>query len=491
MFYESTRNKNIKLDSSNAILQGLSEEGGLFVYRELGDKKLDLNLLNDNYFDVGKEVIKIFLPNFSDADIEECLNRAYKDKFSTKDIVKISKLKDSYIMELFNGPTSAFKDYGLLLLSQFTRLSLEKSGEKSDILILTATSGDTGKAALEGFKDVDRIKIMVFYPNSGVSKIQELQMKTQEGENVNVCAINGNFDDAQTAIKKIFTNENIKKELSKFNLKLSSANSINIGRLIPQVIYYVYTYMKLVNNNEIKLNEKVNFVVPTGNFGNILAGYLAKEIGLPINKLVCASNENNVLYDFIKTGIYDKNREFKKTISPSMDILVSSNLERLLYYISDKNNEYINKLMKNLNETGKFELDKNLLEKIQEIFIAGYATDEDTRKIINKVYEEENYLLDTHTAVAYKVLLDNIDNNHKSIVLQTASPYKFALDVYTSIFDDNTIDEIEVLDKLYNKTHINIPENLKDLDKKSIRFDTVIEKDDIEKYVINTINKLS
>ena len=409
MIYESTRDKNKQITPSAAILQGLSEEGGLFVLRELGKNKLNIeNLLEKNYYEIAEEVLNLFV-DFSKEEIKECVENAYRGKFSSGNITPTVKLEDGYVLELFHGPTSAFKDVGLSLLPQLTKTALNNSNDKNDILILTATSGDTGKAALEGFKDVPRTKIMVFYPNDGVSVVQKTQMQTQEGQNTKVCAIHGNFDDAQTGIKNLFMDEEFKKLVLEKNIKLSSANSINIGRLIPQVVYYIVSYIDLVKNNEITLGEKVNFVVPTGNFGNILAGYYAKQIGLPVNKLVCASNSNNVLYDFLTTGEYNRNRNFLKTVSPSMDILISSNLERLLYYVSGCDNEYIESLMTDLAQNGSYKVNDEVFSKIRETFSTGYATDEQTKEVIKNIYEKDGYLLDTHTAVAYKVLLDNLD----------------------------------------------------------------------------------
>ena len=315
--YESTRNRNDIIAPSEAILKGLSDNGGLFVMRDLENKSCDIKkIVKMNYFEMAEEVFKIFLPDFTNEEIHKCVQDAYTNKFSTDEITPVVELEDGYILELFNGPTSAFKDVGLSMLPQLTKTALNKTNQKEDILILTATSGDTGKAALEGFKDVDRCKIIVFYPNNGVSTVQEAQMKTQTGKNVSVCAIEGNFDDAQSGIKEIFVDAEFKKALAKQNICLSSANSINIGRLIPQMIYYFYAYASLVKKGKIVCGDKINFVVPTGNFGNILAGYYAKKIGLPVHKLVCASNSNNVLYDFIKTGVYNKKRDFLKTISP-------------------------------------------------------------------------------------------------------------------------------------------------------------------------------
>ena len=490
MFYESTRDRNRKINPSEAILQGLGEEGGLFVLRNLGEKKLDLNnLIDKNYYQVAEAVLKLFV-DFTDEEIKNCVENAYRGKFSHEKITPLVELSDGYVLELFKGPTSAFKDVGLSLLPQLTKTALTKVNDKNDILILTATSGDTGKAALEGFKDVDRTKIMVFYPNDGVSVVQKTQMQTQEGKNTKVCAIHGNFDDAQSGIKELFVDNEFKKQLLEKNIKLSSANSINIGRLIPQVVYYVVAYLDLVNNKKINLGDKVNFVVPTGNFGNILAGYYAEQIGLPINKLICASNNNNVLYDFLTTGVYDKNRDFLKTVSPSMDILISSNLERLLYYVSGRDNEYIARLMKDLKETGRFEVTPEILSIIKEKFQAGYTTDEDTKEIIKKIYNKDNYLLDTHTAVAYKVLLDNLDKNHANIVLSTASPYKFTESVYSSLNAPSNEDEFTLMEKLHEQTKVDIPENLQGLDKKEIRHKDVINKEDMKKYILEKLGEL-
>ena len=490
MIYESTRDRNKQINPSDAILQGLSEEGGLFVLRNLGQEKLNIeNLVEKNYYEIAQEVLKLFV-DFNEEEIKRCVVDAYSGKFSKENITPLVELKDGHVLELFHGPTSAFKDVGLSLLPQLTKTALTKSNDKRDILILTATSGDTGKAALEGFKDVDRTKIMVFYPNDGVSTVQKTQMQTQEGKNTKVCAIHGNFDDAQTGIKNIFVDEEFKNLLAFKNIKLSSANSINIGRLIPQVVYYIVAYADLVKNNKIKLGEKVNFIVPTGNFGNILAGYYAKLIGLPVNKLICASNSNNVLYDFLTTGEYNRNREFLKTVSPSMDILISSNLERLLYYISGCDNEYVAGLMKELAETGSYKVSSEILEKIKENFEAGYADDNATKEVIREIYEKDNYLLDTHTAVAYKVLLDNKDGEHENVVLSTASPYKFTESVYSAVFEQKEADEFALLKELHEKTGVVIPENLVDLDKKEIRHKDVIAKEDMKKYILEKLGEI-
>ena len=365
------------------------------------------------------------------------------------------------------------------MLPYLIQLALE--GTDQEILILTATSGDTGKAALEGFKDVKQTEIIVFYPKNGVSKIQELQMKTQEGNNTKVCAIEGNFDDAQTAVKNIFLDEDLQKKLG--NRKFSSANSINIGRLTPQIVYYIVAYIDLVKNKKINLGDKINFVVPTGNFGDILAGYYAKKLGLPINKLVCASNKNNVLYDFLTTGVYNRNREFLKTISPSMDILISSNLERLLYDLSGSNDKYIKSLMEDLKKNGKYQVNDKILAKLKEQFGSGYASDKETSSVIKKVWEEEKYLLDPHTAVAYKVMLEqNLEG--ETIVLSTASPYKFCTSVADAILNIIDEDEFKLMEKLHKFTKVAIPENLKNLNTKEIRHNDVVKKEDMAKYIL-------
>ncbi len=479
MKYISTRNKQIEKDDKIALLQGLSDDGGLFVLKDLNNKKIDITeLLTKNYNEIALEILKLFF-SFDEEKLKKAISSAY-NKFYVKSVTPLVSLKQAHILELFHGPTSAFKDVALTLLPQLIQLALE--GTDKEILILTATSGDTGKAALEGFKDVQQTEIVVFYPKNGVSKVQELQMRTQEGKNTKVCAIEGNFDDAQTGVKNIFLNEDLQKALGK--KKFSSANSINIGRLTPQIVYYFVAYIDLIKNNKIKVGDKVNFVVPTGNFGDILAGYYAKKLGLPVNKLICASNENNVLYDFLKTGEYNRNREFLKTISPSMDILISSNLERLLYDLADGDAEYIKSLMKELNETGKYKVNDEILGKIKTNFIAGYATDEETSTIISKVWNEEKYLLDPHTAVAYKVMLEQKDLEGEIIVLSTASPYKFCASVAKAILNENDEDEFKLMEKLHSYTQVEIPKNLSNLKEKTILHSDVIKKEEMGQYVL-------
>ena len=477
MNYISTRNKNIVKNDKVALLQGLSEDGGLFVLENFKDK-IDLEkLLNKSYTEIALEVLKLFF-SFDEKKLKSVIEKAYS-KFSTSKVTPLVELKKSYILELFHGPTSAFKDVALTLLPHLIQLALE--GTNQEILVLTATSGDTGKAALEGFKDVAQTEIIVFYPKNGVSKVQELQMRTQEGKNTKVCAIEGNFDDAQTGVKNIFLDENLQKKLG--DKKFSSANSINIGRLTPQIVYYIVSYVELVKNNKIKMGDKINFVVPTGNFGDILAGYYAKKLGLPVNKFICASNNNNVLYDFLTTGTYDRNREFLKTISPSMDILISSNLERLLYDLSGADDKYIKSLMEDLNKNGKYQVNDEILKKIKEQFGAGYATDEETAKTIKKVWKEEKYLLDPHTAVAYKVMLEQ-NLSEPTVVLSTASPYKFCASVANALLNIHDEDEFVLMQKLYEATKVEIPENLKNLKSKEILHSDIIKKEEMSEYVL-------
>ena len=477
MNYISTRNKNIVKNDKVALLQGLSEDGGLFVLENFKDK-IDLEkLLNKSYTEIALEVLKLFF-SFDEKKLKSVIEKAYS-KFSTSKVTPLVELKKSYILELFHGPTSAFKDVALTLLPHLIQLALE--GTNQEILVLTATSGDTGKAALEGFKDIAQTEIIVFYPKNGVSKVQELQMRTQEGKNTKVCAIEGNFDDAQTGVKNIFLDENLQKKLG--DKKFSSANSINIGRLTPQIVYYIVSYVELVKNNKIKMGDKINFVVPTGNFGDILAGYYAKKLGLPVNKFICASNNNNVLYDFLTTGTYDRNREFLKTISPSMDILISSNLERLLYDLSGADDKYIKFLMEDLNKNGKYQVNDEILKKIKKQFGAGYATDEETAKTIKKVWEEEKYLLDPHTAVAYKVMLEQ-NLSEPTVVLSTASPYKFCASVANALLNIHDEDDFVLMQKLYETTKVEIPENLKNLKSKEILHSDIIKKEEMPEYVL-------
>lgn len=491
--YVSTRNENIKATASEAVLSGIAPDGGLYVMKDIDKIKINIDeLKGKSYHEIAFYILNSMLTDFSESTLRECINKAYDEKFSSKEITPLVKIGEDFILELFNGKTSAFKDVALSILPYLITESLNMNNIDEEIIILTATSGDTGKAALEGFKDVKGTKIIVYYPEGGVSQVQKAQMVTQEGNNTYVCAVKGNFDDAQTGVKKIFTNKSINKLLEDNKKRFSSANSINVGRLVPQVVYYFYSYINLIEQKEIKQGEKVNFVVPTGNFGNILAGYYAKILGLPINKLICAANSNNVLYDFIRTGIYDANREFYKTTSPSMDILISSNLERFLFYISNQDNKIISSLMKDLSEKKKYEVNNSMKEKLEDIFYSQFADEEEVNTTIKKIYNEKNYLMDTHTAVAYKVLEDykqDTKDNTKNIILSTASPYKFAVDVYESIFGESNLNEFEIMYELSEKTGVKIPKNLEGLDKKTVIHNFVSEitsMDDIVKLCVES-----
>lgn len=486
--FESTRNKNIKCSASNAVINGIAEDGGLFVRKDIGNLKVDITqFYNKSYKEMAKLILVSMLDDYSPEEISECVEKAYTGKFSAKEITPVVKVGDDYILELFHGPTSAFKDMALSILPHLTTTALKINNVNEKILILTATSGDTGKAALEGFKDVENIKILVFFPEEGVSKVQKKQMLSQEGKNTYVYGIKGNFDDAQSGVKEIFTDPEIKAVLKKKGYSLSSANSINIGRLVPQIVYYFFAYMNLAQRGDIELGEKVNFVVPTGNFGDILAGYYAELLGLPVNKLVCAANENNVLYDFIKTGTYDRNRPFHKTISPSMDILISSNLERLLYHLSGNDNSYIASLMKELKDTGKYSVNNRIKKELEKLFATGYTNDAQTKNCIKAVYEKYNYLLDTHTAVAYHVMEEfknESGDSHKNIILSTASPYKFSGAVYEALFGKaDTDDEFTVMELLEKKTGTEVPANLKNLKNKRDIHTGVVNKEDLKKVL--------
>lgn len=489
--YESTRDRHIKATSSQAVLKGIAEDGGLYVMRSLNEKNIDLKkLIGKSYIEIAETVLETMLDDFPKDKIKECVKNAYTNKFSHDDVAPLVKVGDNYVLELFHGRTSAFKDFALSILPYLMTTSFGMNKIEDEVVILTATSGDTGKAALEGFKDVDKTKVIVFYPQGGVSTVQKAQMETQEGFNTFVCSIEGNFDDAQTGVKRIFQDKVLIKELKENKRILSSANSINVGRLVPQIVYYFASYMKLVEEKAIKIGEEVNFSVPTGNFGNILAGYYAKCVGLPINKLLCGSNENNVLYDFIKTGVYDKNRQFYKTISPSMDILVSSNLERLLYYISGCDNEMVKELMAKLDKDGRYEITNSMKNQVQSLFYAGCYFKEQVEKTIKSVFDTYNYLLDTHTAVAYKTL-EVYQNETKdktvSVVLSTASPFKFSKSVYEALYGNSDKDEFEIMKELSSRTKTNIPENLKGLENKKVLHNNVCNLDSMKDFVVRTI----
>ena len=496
MNYKSTRTPNITITSAQAIAQGLSHEGGLFVPETLPEITKDdiLALCDKSYAERAFDIFKLFLTDFTDEEIRHCVENAYGDNFDTKNIAEISHLlQGTYILELWHGPTCAFKDMALQILPYLLTVSAKKTIPDKETAILVATSGDTGKAALEGSKNVKGTTISVFYPEDGVSDMQKRQMQTQEGENVFVCAVRGNFDDCQNGVKAIFTDEGFAKELEKAGIVLSSANSINWGRLSPQIVYYISAYAELVKNKEIEYGEKINIVVPTGNFGNILAAYYAKEMGLPVNKLICASNANNILTDFINTGVYDRNRAFYTTVSPSMDILISSNLERLLYHLSDENTELINQWFTALKETGRYEVTPEVKSKIADLFYAGCRSDTETKAAIKDCFESYSYLMDTHTAVAYKVYNDykkNTGDSTKTLIASTANPYKFGAAVFDALGGNaEGLDEFDIIEKLEEMTHTVIPEPLAATRNKEIRFKGVIDRDKMPETVKDFLMK--
>ncbi len=495
MFYSSTRNKDLKVTSAQAIAQGISVDGGLFVPCEipaLTEAKLKA-LCDKSYPERAFEIFSKYLTDFTDGEIRYCVEGAYNTKnFDTENIMELACLFEGiYMLELWHGPTCAFKDMALQILPYLLTTSIKKLGEDKKVVILVATSGDTGKAALEGFKDVPGTEILVFYPVEGVSPMQRLQMITQEGDNVGVCAIKGNFDDAQTGVKKIFTDNNVKAKLAENNMMFSSANSINWGRLAPQIIYYVSSYVQLVKDEEITFGEPINVVVPTGNFGNILAAYYAKRMGVPINKLICASNANNVLTDFINTGVYDRNRAFHTTVSPSMDILISSNLERLLYHMSD-DDALIRNLFGELSECGRYEVPASVKAQLDAEFYAGYTTDEETLKAIKAVYDKYSYTMDTHTAVAYKVYIDYVEktgDNTKTVIASTASPYKFSSSVLKAIGEyDEALSEFKLVDVLADVSKMPIPNSLAELESKTPRFEGSVSKEEMLGYIYSALD---
>ncbi len=490
MKYNSTRNKDISFSSGQAIIKGLASDGGLFVPDSM--PKLELNEIQSyadmSYRERAKTILSKFLTDFTEEEIAHCVNSAYtKEKFGTDSVTPVYKLdKGNYILELWHGPTCAFKDVALQILPHFLVTSLVKNGVNKEIVILVATSGDTGKAALEGFADVEGTRINVFYPNDGVSKIQMLQMVTQAGNNVNVTAVNGNFDDAQNGVKAIFTDKEFEKAADEKNFMLSSANSINWGRLVPQIVYYFSAYADLLKAGEIELGEKINFVVPTGNFGNILAAYYAEMMGLPVNKLICASNSNNVLTDFIKTGEYNRTREFNLTISPSMDILISSNLERFLYHASGENAELVSEYMNKLKAEGNYKVSESIKEIIDEVFWGDFATDAETKATVKEVYDKYGYVMDTHTAVAqnvYNKYISATSDDTKTVIASTASPFKFSRAVISAINNDDNYgaaaDEFAILDELSRVANEQIPKSLAELKTKEVIYDVVCNKDEL------------
>ena len=476
MNYQSTRNAELKASSTAAVLKGLAQDGGLFVTRAYEGFDWQETLKLDT-FGMAEKILGTLLPDFE--DMHALVQRAYTGKFETDELTPVVPVGERYVLELFRGPTSAFKDVALSMLPQLITAARRQEGVSDEILILTATSGDTGKAALAGFCDVPGTKIIVFYPDAGVSAVQKAQMVTQEGSNVCVCAVRGNFDDTQTGVKQIFS-----KGLPEgCGVRLSSANSINIGRLAPQVVYYFKAYADLLKQGRISLGDKADYVVPTGNFGDILAGYLAKRMGLPVGKLVCASNRNDVLTDFLKTGTYDRRRPFYKTISPSMDILVSSNLERLLYLLCENEAEVAG-YMKQLSEVGAYTVSSEMLEKLHAEFGWGCCDDEKTKQTIGKVWREHGYLMDTHTAVAWNVA-EGYESDAPVVVLSTASPYKFPAAVLSAIGGDTDGDEFTIMERLHELTKVPVPQGLATLRRKQVRHTDVIDRGEMQQYVLN------
>lgn len=479
MKYISTRNKEKTVSVSEAIIQGLADDGGLYTPQAL-DQKVDLaSTLKMSYLELAQYILSLFLSNFSHEQIQQCVQNAYQNSFENNEVAPLRKYSDGWLMELWHGPTSAFKDVALTLLPHLLTSAYQNQNENDLICILTATSGDTGKAAINGFADVKNTAITVLYPEIGVSDIQKRQMQTSLGKNVEVIAVKGNFDDCQRIVKDAMKDPVVLEACK--HMKLSSANSINIGRLIPQIVYYFDSYAKLVNHGDIQLGDVVNFVVPSGNFGNILAGFLAKQLGLPVKKLVCASNSNNVLTEFIRTGTYNANRAFIPTISPSMDILVSSNLERLLFLLSNHNDTLINQYMSSLKNDGQYTISDDLRKQLQESFAAYDCSEDECKKVIHDTFHKEHILIDPHTAVAvhachaYK---QESNDNTPCIVLSTASAYKFAKDVYTALTEKSCIDEFEAMNALHDYTSIAIPKNLACLKDMEIRFTNTVKKED-------------
>ena len=493
LVYHSTRNSEETATASEAILKGLTSDGGLFVPDSIPKLNVSLeDLTKMSYQEIAYAVMKEFLTDFTEEELKTCINNAYDSKFDTEEIAVTKKVDGAYYLELFHGATIAFKDMALSILPHLLVTSARKNNVKNEIVILTATSGDTGKAALAGFADVPGTKIIVFYPKSGVSPIQEKQMVTQKGDNTFVVGIHGNFDQAQTGVKKIFGDKEMAAELAAAGYQFSSANSINIGRLVPQIVYYVYAYAKLYANGVIGKDERINVVVPTGNFGNILAAFYAKNMGIPIAKLICASNENKVLYDFFTTGTYDKNREFMLTSSPSMDILISSNLERLIYRIAGNDAAKNADFMKALNTNGKYEITPAMKEQLAD-FYGNYTSEEETAEEIRNLYEKTGYIIDTHTAVAtgvyHKYLKDTKDTDTKTVIASTASPFKFTRSVMDAIdkkYDAMT--DFELVDELSKIGNVKVPNAIEEIRTAEVRHKTVCEVDEMPKVVKEFLN---
>ena len=492
LFYQSTRGKETGVTASQAILKGLAEDGGLFMPTEIPVLSIPMKeLAGMSYQETAYEVMKLFLTDYTEEELKDCIAKAYDDKFDVEEIAPLAKADGMYFLELFHGKTIAFKDMALSILPHLMTTAAKKNGTDKEIVILTATSGDTGKAAMAGFADVPGTKIIVFYPKHGVSPIQEKQMVTQKGNNTYVVGITGNFDDAQTAVKKMFNDKELEAELDAAGYQFSSANSINIGRLVPQIVYYVYAYASLVRQGKIKDGQEINVVVPTGNFGNILAAYYAKQMGLPVHKLICASNDNKVLYDFFRTGTYDRKRDFILTTSPSMDILISSNLERLIYRIAGGDAKKCAELMQSLTAGGEYTITEDMKAQLAD-FYGNYCTEDETAKTIAEIFKDSHYVIDTHTAVAagvYDKYVKDTNDTTPTVIASTASPYKFTRSVMNAIdssYDSKT--DFELIDELEKLSGVKVPQAIEDIRSAAVLHDTVCETEDMCKEVKKILN---
>ena len=490
MKYLSTRDKTLRMDAAEAILTGLSRDGGLLTPESIPQIGEDFlrELAGLSYEARAARVMALYLTDYSEEELLGFARNAYGPaKFDTPAVAPVRKLDDAtHCLELWHGPTSAFKDMALQMLPQLLSAALRKRGEEKTACILVATSGDTGKAAMEGFADVPQTKILVFYPKDGVSQVQEAQMVTQEGENVGVCAVVGNFDDAQAGVKRIFSDTAMRETLAERGYFLSSANSINWGRILPQVVYYISAYCDLLNTGDIRMGQRVNFCVPTGNFGDILAAYYAKRMGLPVGKLICASNRNDVLTDFLRTGVYDRNRPFHCTMSPSMDILVSSNLERLLFALSGQDDKLVADYMQQLNKHGGYTVSDEIKAKLKSDFYGGFCSEEETGKVIAEVWKKYNYLIDPHTAVAYDVMekyRQETGDTNKTVFVSTASPFKFSRSVLKALGKDTSGSEFDLIDRLADISGLTIPSRLAGLRDMAERFTGCIEPADMKSFI--------
>ena len=494
LMYQSTRSNSEPITASQAILKGLADDGGLYVPASIPKLEIGIKeLAKMTYQETAYEVMKLFLTDYTEEELKTCITKAYDEKFDTEEIAPLVFANGAYYLELFHGATIAFKDMALSILPHLLTTAAKKNEVKDEIVILTATSGDTGKAALAGFADVAGTKIIVFYPKDGVSPIQEKQMVTQKGDNTYVVSITGNFDDAQNGVKAMFNNRELAADMKAKGYLFSSANSINIGRLVPQIVYYVYSYANLYKNEAITDGEKINLVVPTGNFGNILAAYYAKSMGVPIGKLICASNDNKVLFDFFQTGVYNRNREFVLTSSPSMDILISSNLERLIFQIAGRDADKTLALMKALSTAGEYVITDDMKAQMSD-FIAGYATEQETADAISKLYEDTGYVIDTHTAVAasvYHNYIVNTGDTNKTIIASTASPYKFTRSVMNAIdMKYDTLSDFKLVDELSKIAGTDVPQAIEDIRIAPVLHNNTCDSDKMQQMVEQILGKL-